>query len=575
MLATLALALRGSPARAQDGNGFPEPAHAAPSDGPARCNGERVREIVVAAAAPTVARIDKVPVIGPLARSTHVTTRTEVLRGYLLLEVGKPCTELARAESERVLRAQPFIADADIAVIPVDSGVRVEVRTIDEASLVFGSSVRAAEPFLRSLRLGNSNLAGMGIHLRGEWREGRGARDGGAITFADHLFLGRPHLLNLHVERAPLGGEWQAHLTRPFFTGLQREAWRAGAGEMVTYTELRHPDSATHVVRVQRSYADAGLMARIGPPVRMGFLGLQLSHEREVVGQTLYIFAPDGSPVAADSFAAPRPYESTRLNAFIGARRLSFERVEGFDALTATQDIPVGFQAGLVVGRGLDAPAEGFGRELFLSADLYAGRGDTNDATRVQLRAQGTRSATDGRWGRGIATGRLAHQIKPSANHTVALSGDWAATWRAGAPLQLMVGARDGGVRGYADALMGGGHRAVLRLEERFAIPNVRGAGDLGVAAFADVGRVWRGGAPFGVTTPIQPSLGLSLLGAVPARSARMWRLDVAMPLDGPALNRITLGLTRGDRSAVFWREPGDLASTRGPTVPSSVFAWP
>lgn len=554
---------------------LPDPSEALIPDTPARCNGEIIREIIVYSAAPAVARSHRLPVIGAVMRSTHVTTRPDIVRGFLQFAEGDACTELARAESERVLRAQPFIADADVSVMPAEGGVRVEVRTIDEAALVLGTRVRSGTPYLTSLRLGNSNLGGAGVYVRGDWRDGRAFRDGGGLTLVDHQFLGEPYELDLHAERAPLGGEWHANLTRPFFTGLQRQAWRFGGGELVAHTELQHPDSVPHRVRVERQYADAGVMARIGPPVRLGLLGLQLSHEREEVGGTLHTYGEDGTAIPAGVYAAPAAYRSTRLNAFVGFRSLSFARVEGFDGLTATQDIPVGIQAGFVAGRGLDAPAEGFGREVFLSGDLYAGRGDATDATRLQLRAQGTRSATDGRWGRVVATGRLAHQVKPTPFNTVSLSAEWAGSWRPGAPLQLMLGARDGGVRGYGDALVGGSRRAVVRIEERVVVPDVRGVGDLGLAAFADAGRVWSGDTPFAVTTPIRPALGVSILAAVPSRSARVWRLDVAMPLHGAGWNRLEVGLTRGDRRAVFWREPADVAAMRGRTVPSSVFAWP
>lgn len=579
VLIALAVASVAAPAwsslQAQESAVLPDVDAVIVPDAPARCNGEIIREIIVYSAAPTVARSHRLPVIGAIMRSTHVTTRPEIVRGFLQFEEGDACTELARAESERVLRAQPFIADADVAVVPTEGGVRVEVRTTDETSLVLGTRVRSGTPYVTSMRLGNSNLGGTGVYVRGEWRDGGPFRDGGALTFTDHQFLGEPYELDLHAQRAPLGGEWQANLTRPFYTGLQRHAWRLGGGELVAHVPLRHPDSVPHLVRVEREYADAGFMGRIGPPVRLGLLGLQLSHEQERVGGTLYTYDDDGTATAAGPYAAAAPYRSTRLNAFVGFRSLAFARVEGFDGLMATQDIPVGVQAGVVVGQGLETPANGSRREVFLAADIYAGRGDATDATRVQLRAQGARSSVDGRWGRVIATGRFAHQVKPTPFNTLSLSAEWAASWRPGAPLQLMLGARDGGVRGYGDALLGGSGRAVVRVEDRVVIPEVRGAGDLGLALFADAGRVWSGDAPFAVTSPIRPSVGFSILGAVPTRSARVWRLDVALPLHGGSLRRIEVGLTRGDRSATFWREPADVAAMRGPTVPSSVFAWP
>src|ERR1700682_5620546 len=40
----------------------------------------------------------------------HVTTRQEVVRAYLRVKVGRTCTERDRSESERLLRATPFIS---------------------------------------------------------------------------------------------------------------------------------------------------------------------------------------------------------------------------------------------------------------------------------------------------------------------------------------------------------------------------------------------------------------------------------------------------------------------------------
>lgn len=566
-------------AGAQGGDVLPDAGDALAARLPSQCNGEIVREIVVSTSAPTVAGVHRVPVIGELARAAHATTQPAVLRGFLLFREGDRCTELARAESERLLRAQPFIADAVVSVAPLGDGVRIDVRTVDEGAMVFATRVGSGAPMVRAMRAGNGNVAGRGVYLTGEWQAGGVLRDGAGFTFTDHQLLGKPYVLDLQARRAPVGGEWHTALTRPFYTGLQRQAWRTGAGSVDGYMRIVHPDSATHAIRVQRRYGDAGLMGRVGSPVHMGLFGILVSHEREESASSLTAFALDGTPVPT---ALPYPasaYRSTRVNGFVGIRSLSFVRVEGFDALSATQDIPAGYQAGFVVGRGVDKPADGGGRrELFVASDMYAGRGDSTDATRVQLRAQATRSAETGAWGRVVATGRVAHQYKPSLPHTVELSADWAVAWRPGLPMQLLIGARDGGVRGYEHARAGGARRARIRLEDRRVLGHVGTMGmlgELGVAGFAEVGRVWRGDAPLGVTTPVRPSIGLSVLAAVPARSARLWRLDVAMPLQGPSRGRLELGFSNRDHTAVFWREPADIAAMRGRSVPASVFAWP
>ncbi len=543
---------------------------------PAQCDGDVIRDITIHSSAPTVAGLNRFPVVRDIARATHATTRPQVIRGFLLFTEGGRCTELARAESERILRAQPFLADARITAIALDDGVRIEVHTIDEVAMVFGTRILSGEPLVRSLRLGNGNLAGRGMYVAGEWRAGGAMRDGAGVTVSDHLAFGKPYVLHLKALRSPLGGEWHSSVTRPFLTGLQSQAWRAGAGETSGYTELVHPDSARHALRVERRYADAGAMFRVGSPVRMGLLGLVMSHERETVATDLTRLAPDGSAVGDTSPRTTTRYQSTRLNAFAGVRSLEFVRVEGFDALSAAQDIPTGFQAGLVVGRGIDEPAGGGrGRELFLAADLYAGRGDTDDATRLQLRAQGARAAADGDWGRVIATGAVTHQYKPSAAHTLELTGHWALAWRSGLPTQLLLGAKNGGVRGYDHFAAGGARRASVRLEDRWLLGTASTLGEYGVAAFGEAGRVWRGDAPLGVTTPVRTAIGVSVLAAVPIRSARLWRLDLAVPLQGPSAGRVEFGFSNGDRTSVFWREPPDIATMRGRAVPASVFAWP
>ena len=129
----------------------------APSGRPTTaCHGQRIDEILTYSEAPTVASLRRVPVLAAAARTLHITTRPELVRRFLLLEPGDQCDELRRTESERVLRAQPYIADADVYVIANDAGgVDLEVRTSDEASIIFGSAVRTGGgPTITALRLG-------------------------------------------------------------------------------------------------------------------------------------------------------------------------------------------------------------------------------------------------------------------------------------------------------------------------------------------------------------------------------------------------------------------------------------
>ncbi|HEY5021269.1 MAG TPA: hypothetical protein VII30_02155, partial [Gemmatimonadaceae bacterium] len=83
------------------------------SGAPVTCKGERISRIDVDANPPF--RIDGNTVWQRAARfaaQEHVTTKEWIIRRYLALQEGDACTELRRGESERILRSQPFIADA-------------------------------------------------------------------------------------------------------------------------------------------------------------------------------------------------------------------------------------------------------------------------------------------------------------------------------------------------------------------------------------------------------------------------------------------------------------------------------
>jgi hypothetical protein len=82
------------------------------------------------------------------------------------------------------------------------------------------------------------------------------------------------------------------------------------------------------------------------------------------------------------------------------------------------------------------------------------------------------------------------------------------------------------------------------------------------------------GDVPFGSSSPYATSVGFSLLAAVPQHSARLWRMDVAMPIHGNT-GGIELRFSGTDDTKFFFREPADVERTRELTVPSSVFKWP
>jgi hypothetical protein len=540
------------------------------------CRGQPIDQVVIYAEAPSVASLGRVPVVANLARTLHATTKLGVIERFLLFRAGDRCSALRIAESERILRAQPFIADATISVVANEDGtVDAEVRTADEASIVLGGRVRARSPNVFGLLLGNANVAGQGVYASGAWRSGDGFRDGFAARLIDNQFLGQTLVAGAEAERRPIGGSWRLQAGRPFFTDLQRVAWRARVGMSEELMELRRPDGTKPGVERSRQYFDVGGIVRVGSPGRLALFGLSLTGDDENPGSRL-VAAESG--FVRDLGPSPIAYSAhriARINALLGVRDIRFARRAGLDALTAVQDVPLGAQIGVQFGRSTTLLGAR-DKDLFIAGDVYVGHSRSERATtRLQLQGEGRRAAGAAAWDGVLTTGRLTHQIKTSAYNLEQFTLEWAGGFQQRTPFQLLLGVPEGGVRGYERSTYAGGERLVARAEHRYTYGPVGRFGDLGGAAFIDAGRQWSGDVPFGVTTPVKASVGIALLAAVPSRSARLWRADLAFPISRGAGSGWTLRFTNADRTAFVFRDPRDVAAGREVTVPSSIFAWP
>src|ERR1051326_8431892 len=143
------------------------------------CNGQRISDIHVSTLRP--------PFTGEaaywrrVAHSLglhHTTTDTVVVRRFLALQKGGVCTDFRMRESARLLREEPFIANARVWAVPADSGrVRIEVETVDEIPVVASGAVAAGRPSY--LEIGNQNMFGdawlLAVHGSNRILEGQSA----------------------------------------------------------------------------------------------------------------------------------------------------------------------------------------------------------------------------------------------------------------------------------------------------------------------------------------------------------------------------------------------------------------
>lgn len=542
------------------------------------CRGQPISDIAIRREGPFVGDISKRwRWLGERVEALHTTTREDVIRRFLFLNIGDACTELRRTESERVLRAQPFIADATVTAYEDGTGgVWLDVVTTDELSIIITASGRGASPRPAVLKVGDGNVAGEAVMAWVEWRDGAFYRDtyGGRIT--DYQFLGRPYQLTAAGTRGRHGNSWNLEAKHPFFTDLQRVAWRMNAGGIHDQVTFVREEGDLPALGVRRDYVDIGGIIRVGVPGRLSLFGASISQEEEVTDSVPFIISDTG--LVSDTSLALRgryvPRRTARINALWGVRNIRFKRVTGLDALTAPQDIRVGFQLGTLFGRGLSVLGAK-DDDIFVSMDMYAGGGTRRSFLALQVQGEGRENYDAHGWDGVLGSGRLAWYYKPNLRNTIEVSSEWSAGWRQRVPFQLSLSDPEGGVRGYTTARYAGGQRIIMRAEERVALGRVRNIGMLGLAAFVDGGRMWAGDAPFGVDTDVKYGAGVGLLAAVPPRSRRMWRVDVAFPLSPTTGKKWELRVSSGDNTRVFWREPRDVRRSRELSVPSSIFTWP
>jgi hypothetical protein len=421
---------------------------------------------------------------------------------------------------------------------------------------------------------GNENLFGLGMHVEARIERGFAYRNGFGGTIIHHHFLARPYTLRLDGQRDPLGGHWAASLGHPFLTDLQRIAWHSGFQHRNNFGALERGGDGFLALGVRREAWDVGGVLRLGPPGQLWLLGGVVTGERTTPADRP-IFITDDGLAPPPPLAEPLPYSAhhaTRLNMVTGLRALEFVQARGLDALTATQDIARGVQLGLIAGHGLPTLGDD---DLFFAGNLFAGLGRPASYFGMQLDGEARYDNPTRQWDGVLASGRAAWYLKPAAAWTTIASVEAAGGWKVRVPFHLRLDDRDGGMRADIDNRYLGTARMVGRLEHRWTGGSIGTRGDFGLAAFAEVGRLWKGDAPFGLDIPRQTAIGISLLGAWPVGAQRIARIDIAYPISGPANRIIEFRFSLADWTRAFWREPAEVRNARAGAVLADIFSWP
>ncbi len=542
-----------------------------------RCDGQIITEVIVRSEAPSFgSALANVPIVRWAVLGTRTPTAPDVVENFLLLRKGDRCTPVRRSESERVLRAMPFIADASVTAYPDGQGVRLEVVTVDEPSIVASIGVTSRSPYVTRLTLGSANVNGRGAYSALTWRQGFFYRDVWAGRYSNYQLFRRPVQLHLQGGRRELGSDMIGEVSYPFLTDVQRLAWRVSGGFSDEFARFRRKDAPTLSLESKRDFMDVAAVGRIGRPGDLGLLGFQLSMDNQdpefaPVVVTRDGVIPDSTSALIGRYAA---YRSVRLNTLIGYRHMQFRRVTGFDALTGPQDLPMGIQLGATIGRSVPGSSSTATGETFLGGSLYLGAASEVAYAALQVDTDARRIPEQG-WDDVLSHGRAAVYFKPHPKHLLTAEVQFAGGWKARVPYQLALGDARFGIRGHESSHLAGARRTFARVEERWRVANIRGAAEAAIGVFADAGFVSAGDVPLGTNSGVRSAVGLSLMVAAPRRSQRMWRLDLAFPTSRADGASLQLRLNNVHRTRAFWRAPQDIRRARDRVQPQSVFSWP
>ena len=474
-----------------------------------------------------------------LINRLHLNTRPRVIESLLLFRPGDPYDHRLVEESERLLRAERYLYDADVRPLRLCDGrvdLAVEVRDVWtlEASASYNRS--GGEDRTR-FEVEDTNLLGTGKHLAIA-RRADVDRTMLLARYRDPALLGSRARLDLWYSDNSDGGFQVFDLRRPFYALDAR--WGAGV-------RVRIDD------RVDNRYVLGGLQDgfRHEQDFAEAFVGLSRGLRRGravrwLLGATYlddrFGKAPEGKPLIDE------PDNRTLAYPWLGfeVEGDDFRRTHNLDHLQRTEDLHLGLRLSGRLGWsstrwGGDAEEavfafgaeKGFGlgsRGLLLLGAASSGRhGDQGFANFV------TGGALRLYW---RDFGQHLFYAEVSGDVAESLDGD----------NQLLLGG-DNGLRGYPLRYQEGDRRFLVTLEQRFYTPwHLFELIHLGAAVFADVGRAW-GESIFPTLPPTVPARETGTLRDVgfglrisSSRSGRgtLVHLDVAFPLDGdPSIDRV------------------------------------
>ncbi len=453
------------------------------------------------------------------ANRIHSTTRDHVILRELLFEVGDRYNAALVAETERNLRALPFVRRAEItAKVNKNGAVDVIVRTYDSWTLeIVANYKRAGGATSIKAGLAEGNILGQGKSgsavYSNDW--GAGSAD---FTYKDRQFLRYKRLqYSMAARTAPGLRSLSLVFERPFYASIARTAM----GATVSYTEAPVGTVSRRVVEAGVNYGIS--LAPSTERTRRVKFGI-LAHRAESTG--------------------PVPDRERLLTLQLGAEweELDFLTARRIQKFTHDEDYNLGF--GIFPSLAWAPAIHPLGaRQTPLLPSIIVRKGFTWGNQLLLLNSGYSSKYFKGHNGNIITSFDAAYFLRGIRYQTLACHTSVDLGWRLDPAAPLVLGEFNG-LRGYGVGEFTGSRRFLLNIEDRVYVwDELFRLMDVGLVFFYDSGYVWAASSPIELAD-LKNSVGVGLRLA-PSRSAgnSPVRIDLARALNGSS-NRPTWSLS-------------------------------
>jgi len=492
--------------------------------------------------------------------SLHIASRDSVIRRELLFREGDVLNADLLAESERNLRALPFLRAAEVTAGEPAGGVAdVRVRVQDSWTTRASARIkRAGGHTSAAFSAREENLAGLGKQL-GFRYESDQDRSRGTFSYDDRRLLGRPLWLQLAHQVSSDGEGDLISIQKPFYSYGSRSSEGASFSRNLQrngiYSSGEKIASFDNSVRMSKIFLAFSRGLENGVASRFMF-GWQYNASRfyegvieeaandegawltggDVVEEgRCYVRSPDevNSKNPRPCPAALVPLSRKTSSPLFGYRRERSGWIKAFNLVRMER--PEDFNLGAVFELQAGVNAHAFGGEADELLLVVGGsRGFRIGAHGLLL----TRQGFDARFGSGDAAAKLL-SFESTYYNTRFRGQTLVGHLRADAGMhldlanQLLLGG-DEGLRGFNTRVLDGDRRFIATFEDRlWTRREVLHLFYIGGAAFMDVGNAW-GWEDDNAFGTLYSDAGIGLrLDASRAAHGGMFRLDIAFPLSG------------------------------------------